>query len=308
MNVENAADAETGHVACCFFSCPTIFFCPLNHLSGEICRDHSVAAHGGELQGGPVRQLVHPAAETDRILNAVTSDAGLLAAAAGIVHRGAGVDGDAELRAFGFRHKGSHWLGVVEDRCHRGMPFDPGNHLLGVGAVISSPVGGWVHVLARPEDTSLGGISDVDRFVFECQVEEAAVLFDQVVVIEFSAGHREDDVVILDRLGIASSLEGVVFAVAMQRISHILARPKRPICSSSSLRVVSSSNHHQPAWKHLSGPMQYFRLTLAKLLIASLCYACISSSGASVLRGPPPGRQFFNPHFSSTHMEECEVS
>ena len=22
----------------------------------------------------------------------------------------------------------------------------------------------------------------------------------------------------------------------------------------------------------------------------------------------PPGRQFFNPHFSSTHMEECEVS
>jgi len=33
--------------------------------------------------------------------------------------------------------------------------------------------------------------------------------------------------------------------------------------------------------------MQYNRLTLAKLLIAPLCYACPSTSGASVLRATP---------------------
>ena len=51
--------------------------------------------------------------------------------------------------------------------------------------------------------------------------------------------------------------------------------------------MVSVSNHHQPAWKHFSGPMQYFRLTLARQLMVALCYACISSSGASALQNTP---------------------
>ncbi len=41
------------------------------------------------------------------------------------------------------------------------------------------------------------------------------------------------------------------------------------------------------AWERLSGPMQYTRLTLAKLLMITLDYACTSSSGASVPQDTP---------------------
>jgi hypothetical protein len=57
--------------------------------------------------------------------------------------------------------------------------------------------------------------------MFQGEAEEGPILLYQVVVVDSSARHGENDVVILDRFRIWYPLEGVVIAVPMKSICHL---------------------------------------------------------------------------------------
>ena len=78
-----------------------------------------------------------------------------------------------------------------------------------------------VHILSRPEHAALGSVANVHRVVFHRQTQEGAILLDQTVIVDAAARHGEDDEVIVDRLGVRQRLEGVVLAVAVQRVGHL---------------------------------------------------------------------------------------
>src|SRR5713226_1023142 len=220
-DVKYTADAEAGHVAGCLLRRPAIFLDPLQHFPGKIGGEHPMAAHRAQLQRGRVWELLQPSPEAHRIFHAMTADPGLSAAALGLVDGRADVDRDAQVSSPQLLDKILHRLVVVEDGRDRSVSVDAGDHLFRVQVVIPFPMGDWIHVLPRPDHSTLGGVTYVHRFVLKGESEKGAILFHQVIIVDPPARHGEDDVVILDRLGVRHRLEGVVLAVAMEGIRHL---------------------------------------------------------------------------------------
>jgi len=137
-----------------------------------------------------------------------------------LVDRGADIDGNPKFRGFQLLHESSHGLEIVEYGCHCRMAVDCSDHLIRIGLMITPPVGSGVKVLLGPKDSSFGGIANIDRVVLEGQPQELPVIFHQVVIVESTAGHSEDDVIVLDWFGVCHTPIGIMLAVAVQCISQ----------------------------------------------------------------------------------------
>ena len=93
-----------------------------------------------------------------------------------------------------------------------------------VGLLIPFPMGCRIQILSGTEHAAFGSVAEVHGIVLQRKPQEGAVFRDQVIVVDPSACHCENNEIVLNRLRVRQSLKRIVLAVAVQGIGHFAVR------------------------------------------------------------------------------------
>src|SRR5687767_4142450 len=231
--VEHAARAESSKRRRRLLGRAAVLLDEVDHLLRQRVADHAVSAHRRQHHHLPGRHLVGLALEAERIADAVPRDACMLAAVFGAGNGGRHVDAEPEVLVLDPLDELLRGLAIVE---HGGARRDVGQAVddrLKVGRVVACPVRQRVHAARRTDGAAVTRVTEVDRAVFDGDLQEAPQPIQRVGLLERPlARHRKDDEVVVEALGGAEAVQGIghVFTISGSGFSTDpgVEAPRRP--------------------------------------------------------------------------------
>src|SRR6185295_14483333 len=126
--IKYSARAKPGQVGDCLLGRSPALLHPVNHLLGQGGADHTVAAHGRELEHVLVRQVLGLALEAQRVSHTVAADVSRIAALLRPIDGRRDIDAKAQVFGLHRLHKVLSGRAIVEHRGRGGSGVESCDH------------------------------------------------------------------------------------------------------------------------------------------------------------------------------------